>query len=130
MRRIHCQTGKFRIECDLDYGDSLSYQDSFKWYDEYDRVADNYGHGDIDWDVTDGSINDEEEEEEYDDFHGYHCHETRPVYCHGCEYYCDVENLDEFVWIEKTGNTIMNRMLWNALNVQGIFRKRIHSIQT
>ena len=23
----------------------------------------------------------------------------------------------------------MNRMLWNALNVQGIFRKSIHSIQ-
>ena len=93
---------KFRIECDLDYGDSLSYQDSFKWYDEYDRVADNYGHGDIGLDVTDGSINGEEEEE-YDDFHGYHCHETRSVYCHGCEYYCDVENLDEFIWIENLG---------------------------
>ena len=23
---------KFRIECDLDYDDTLSYQDSFKWY--------------------------------------------------------------------------------------------------
>ena len=25
---------KFRIECDLDYDDTLSYQDSFKWYNQ------------------------------------------------------------------------------------------------
>jgi len=91
---------KFRIECDLDWNDTLSYQDSFKWYNQSEGTADNYGSGDIALDITDGSLNGEEE---YDDFHGYHCYETRPVYCHGCEYYCDVENLDEFIWIEKLG---------------------------
>lgn len=91
---------KFRIECDLDWNDTLSYQDSFKWYNQSERTADNYGSGDIALDITDGSLNGEEE---YDDFHEYHCHETTTVYCHGYEYYCDMENLDEFIWIEKLG---------------------------
>ena len=89
---------KFRIECDLDWDDTLSYQDSFKWYNESKGTADNYGSGDIALDITDGSLNGEEE---YDDFHEYHCNETNLVYYHGHEYYCDVENLDEFVWMEK-----------------------------
>lgn len=38
---------KLSISCDLDYGDTLSYQDSFKSYDEYERVATNFGEGDI-----------------------------------------------------------------------------------
>ena len=40
-------------------------------------------------------------EEEYDDFHEYNCRETTTVYYHGQEYYCDVENLGEFTWIEQ-----------------------------
>ena len=89
---------KFRIECDLDYDDTLSYQDSFKWYNQSGRTADNYGSGDIALDITDGSLNGEEE---YDDFHEYNCRETTTVYYHGQEYYCDVENLGEFTWIEQ-----------------------------
>ena len=83
---------KFRIECDLDWDDTLSYQDSFKWYNESKGTADNYGSGDIALDITDGSLNGEEE---YDDFHEYNCRETTTVYYHGQEYYCDVENLGE-----------------------------------
>ena len=89
---------KFRIKCDLDWDDTLSYQDSFKWYNHSEETADNYGNGDIALDITDGSLNGEEE---YDDFHEYHCNETSLVYYHGHEYYCDVENLDEFIWIEN-----------------------------
>ena len=89
---------KFRIECDLDYDDTLSYQDSFKWYNQSGRTADNYGRGDIALDITDGSLNGEEE---YDDFHEYNCREITTVYYHGLEYYCDVENLGEFTWIEQ-----------------------------
>ena len=89
---------KFRIECDLDWDDTLSYQDSFKWYNESKGTADNYGSGDIALDITDGSLNGEEE---YDDFHEYNCRETTTVYYHGQEYYCDVENLGEFTWIEQ-----------------------------
>ena len=60
---------KFRIKCDLDWDDTLSYQDSFKWYNHSEETADNYGNGDIALDITDGSLNGEEE---YDDFHEYH----------------------------------------------------------
>ncbi len=30
---------KFRIECDLDWDDTLSYQDSFKWYNHSEETA-------------------------------------------------------------------------------------------
>ena len=109
---------KFRIECDLDWNDTLSYQDSFKWYNQSEGTADNYGSGDIALDITDGSLNGEEE---YDDFHGYHCYETRPVYCHGCEYYCDVENLDEFIWIEKLGEYHHGSDVIECLECSGYF---------
>ena len=109
---------KFRIECDLDWNDTLSYQDSFKWYNQSEGTADNYGSGDIALDITDGSLNGEEE---YDDFHGYHCYETRPVYCHGCEYYCDVENLDEFIWIEKLGEYHHESDVIECLECSGYF---------
>ena len=97
-RRNSLSDRKFRIECDLDWDDTLSYQDSFKWYNESKGTADNYGSGDIALDITDGSLNGEEE---YDDFHEYNCRETTTVYYHGQEYYCDVENLGEFTWIEQ-----------------------------
>ena len=91
---------KFRIRCDLDYEEPLSYQDSFKYYDEYNRTADNYGNGSIPLDITNGCIEDNEERC-YDDYHDYHCRETRTVYVHGREYDCDENNLDDFIWIDK-----------------------------
>lgn len=95
---------RFRIECNLDYDDTLSYQDSFKWYDEYKRIADNYGDGDIALDTTEGSIDGEDEDEDrpYDTYHDYYCDNTHLVYLHGIEYYCDTENMDDFIWIEES----------------------------
>lgn len=90
---------KFRIRCDLDYEEPLSYQDSFKYYDESSRKADNYGSGSISLDITNGCIEDNEERC-YDDYHDYHCRETRIVYVHGREYDCDENNLDDFIWID------------------------------
>lgn len=92
---------EFSIKCDLDYGDTLSYQDSFKNYDQYSRIATNFGKGDIDLATTDGHIEgDDDYEEEYDDYHDYHCSEVTLVYKNGHEYYCDSNNLDDFVYLD------------------------------
>lgn len=92
---------KLSISCDLDYGDTLSYQDSFKSYDEYERVATNFGEGDIGLDTTNGEIEDEDDEREYDSYHDRYCSEVRTVYRHGREYTCDVEDLDDFRFVES-----------------------------
>ncbi len=91
---------KFRINCDLDWGDTLSYQDSFKYYDECARIADNYDHGSLSLEETGGSL-DGEDEREYDDYHDYECDEVQQVYVHGEAYRCDINNLGDFVLIES-----------------------------
>ena len=91
---------KFSIDCDLDWDDDLSYQDSFKWYDIDARIADNYGHGSTDLSVTDGSLNGADDDRPYDDYHGYSCDETVLVHVHGREYDCDADNLGDFVWVD------------------------------
>ena len=91
---------KFSIKCNIDYEDYLSYQDSFKWYNICSRIATNYGEGDYDLATTEGELVDDEYDA-YDDFHGYACYETTLCYRNGREYYVDVENLSEFVWIES-----------------------------
>lgn len=94
---------KFRIACDLDWDDDLSYQDSFKSYSMSARIADNYCYGDIDLGITEGSLNNAEEDSCYDNYHGYDCDETVLVYVHGEEYDCDSDNLGDFVWIDSEG---------------------------
>lgn len=88
---------EFRIACNLDWDDELSYQDSFKWYCMSSHIATNYGSGEHSLDTTEGSLNGGE----YDDYHEYYCHETTTVYVNGSEYYCNVNDLSEFVWIES-----------------------------
>ena len=90
---------KFSIKCNLDYEDYLSYQDSFKWYNICSRIATNDGEGDYDLATTEGELVDDEYDA-YDDFHGYACYETTLCYRNGHEYYVDVDNLGDFVWIE------------------------------
>ncbi|MDR2810448.1 MAG: hypothetical protein LBB84_07835 [Tannerellaceae bacterium] len=90
---------RFSIDCDLDFGDILSYQDSFKSYDEYARIADNFKNGYIGLDVTCGEL--ENEDTEYDDYHDCDCREVTRVYYHGHEYYCDSDNLDDFIYVRK-----------------------------
>ena len=91
----------FYIDCDLDTGDTLSYQDSFKHYSICEGKAYNYSCGcDYDLATTEGSI-DGNEDEEYDEYHEYYCSETTCVYYHGREMYCDTNNLADFYWIES-----------------------------
>ena len=61
----------------------------------------NYDNGDLDLSTTEESL--DSAEREYDDYHGYYCVETVLVYVEGREYYCDVENLNGFIWVESEG---------------------------
>ena len=100
---------KFSIRCDLDTYDILSYQDSFKYYDYDGNIAYNYADSRYDYnlDTTDlnleGDYDDDDEDESYDEYHDYNCPETRICYYHGQEISVDVDNLEDFVWIESEG---------------------------
>lgn len=91
---------RFSIDCNLDYGDTLSYQDSFKSYDIDRRIATNYGEGYIDLETTDAEL-EGDENREYDDYHDYYCDETTVVYRNGREYNCDSDSLDDFIYINS-----------------------------
>lgn len=85
------------IECHLDYGDTLSYQDSFKSYDIDENRADNYGWGPSDLGVTDHRF---ESDENYDSYHGeYTDNDVVTVYVGGTEETCDEYDLDDFCYI-------------------------------
>ena len=92
---------RFRISCNLDWDDDLSYQDSFKSYDMDTRIAANYCYGDLDLATTEGCLNDSDEDRSYDDYHERYCEETILVYVQGREYNCDADALDDFVWINS-----------------------------
>ena len=89
---------QFIIDCDLDWDDNVSYQDSFKWYNMEKRIATNYGYGDQDLSITEGSLSDVDSE--YDDYHQEYCEETTTVYVNGREYQCATNWLDDFRWVE------------------------------
>lgn len=79
------------IRCSLDYDDTLSYQDTFKWYNMNTGWADNYGDGDLDLATTDNSLCCE-----WDDWHERYAREVTTVYYCGREYSCDIDALDDF----------------------------------
>ena len=100
---------KFEIDCDLDMEDTLSYQDSFKWYSYNQNKAYNYENSSFSYtlDTTDlnlyGDTDEDEDEDEslWDEYHQYDCDDTTLCYLHGNEINVDSENLDDFVWIES-----------------------------
>ena len=100
---------KFEIDCDLDMEDTLSYQDSFKWYGYNQNKAYNYENSSFSYtlDTTDLNLygdTDEDEDEDgslWDEYHQYDCDDTTLCYLHGNEINVDSENLDDFVWIES-----------------------------
>lgn len=85
---------RFEIRCSLEDGDTLSYQDSFKYWE--DGVADNWSCNGIELTETDGHFGNEGE---WDDFQEYYCRETCEVFSDGCSYQCDVDNMDDFVYL-------------------------------
>ena len=89
----------FSIECRLDYGDTLSYQDSFKWYNIIKGRAYNYheDYADISLAETDATLYDPRN---YDDYHEcYTENDVVSVYCYGRWISCDDQELDDFILI-------------------------------
>lgn len=87
---------KFRIACHLNRGDTVSYQDSFKWYNPERELAYNYWNNDADEDLstTSGRYL---EEGEWDEYHQIYVDEVVSVHYHGREISCDSEDLYDFV---------------------------------
>lgn len=88
---------KFMINCFLEDGDTVSYQDSFKWYNEGRKKAYNYpaSGSSCDLETTSGVY---KGPQEYDDYHGEYVYETTLVYHDGDELYCDTERLEDFIY--------------------------------
>jgi hypothetical protein len=96
---------KFEIDCELELEDTLSYQDSFKWYSYSRNKAYNYENPNFSYnlDITDLNLygDDDEDDGEWDAYHQYYCSATICCYRNGMEIWVDSENLDDFVWIES-----------------------------
>lgn len=93
---------EFWISCDLDYDSTLSYQDSFKWYDMDERIAKNFPFSSYthQLDTTDETL----DGSNYDSWHDY-CtsNDVVVVFSGGREYTCDEDDLSDFVWVENDG---------------------------
>lgn len=97
---------KFSIHCELETYDTLSYQDSFKYYDYHNDIAYNHSDAKFDYclDTTDFNLDGDDDEVEYnayDEYHDYDCEEVRVCYYHGEEIAVDVDNLEDFIRIES-----------------------------
>lgn len=91
----------FSIDCDLDWDDTLSYQDTFKSYSMSRRRAYNdEDASEYDLAITEGSLanadNDNDEPQEYDSYHDRDAWEVCTCYYHGDEETVDVEDREEF----------------------------------
>lgn len=88
---------EFSIRCNLHWGDTVSYQDSFKWYDMDEREAYNYYRNNCDesLDTTSGCL-----PGEWDSWHDRYVRYTETVYYQGSEYHCDEDELDEFIYFQ------------------------------
>lgn len=98
---------KFEIDCELELEDTLSYQDSFKWYSYNQNKAYNYENSGTSYNLDTTDLNlygdDDEDDGEWDAYHQYYCSATICCYRNGREIWVDSENLDDFVWIESKG---------------------------
>ena len=97
---------KFHIDCDLDWDSTVSYQDTFKYFNMYERKAYNYEVGSYSLDITEGSLSaaDEEQDPEPDEYDSYHecdAYEVCTVYFHGDEETCDVEDREDFTYFQN-----------------------------
>ena len=94
---------KFRIECNLDWEDKLSYQDSFKYFSLENCVAYNYTDSDYSYnlDTTNGQLEDDSDEETfYDEYHDYDCESITDVFYHGSEITCDSDCMEDFEYFQ------------------------------
>lgn len=97
------ESKRFWIDCRLHDGDDLSYQDSFKYYDEDEERADNYGYGRMCLDTTDSSFSSESEEDEdsyrYSSYNGEDIPEDEAYYVETRDdYFYDYQTCEANVW--------------------------------
>ena len=92
---------EFWIDCYLEWSDTLSYQDTFKYYDSYREEADNFERGETSLEVTEGSLraadDENDEPQEYDSYHERDAWEVCTCYYHGNEETVDVECREDFI---------------------------------
>ena len=93
---------KFRIECNLDWGDKLSYQDSFKYFSLDNCVAYNYTESDYSYnlDTTSGEIETDDEEMYYAEYQDRDAYEICDVFYHGSEITCDSDCMEDFEYFQ------------------------------
>lgn len=94
---------EFCIRCDLNSGDVLSYQDSFKWYDHDSHTSYNYESGNY-TDMLDSTDDyfDYDEEENYDEYHDeYTTSDVVNVLYQGRQITCSENRLDDFNWVDS-----------------------------
>lgn len=92
---------KLSIECTAECDSTISYQDSFKWYDMNKHRAYNYSKcgADYELDTTEEWL----DGGNYDDYHEcYTRNDVVDVYC-GRWMSCDENELDDFIYIEGEG---------------------------
>lgn len=93
---------EFKISCRLCFGDTLSYQDSFKWYD-YDRgIAANYEMGDYDLGVTDSRFG-SSEDDCWSEYNQEYISEDEVCY---------VDTRDDYFY----SNQVLRANVWNSYN--------------
>jgi hypothetical protein len=110
---------KMHISNDIDYGDTLSYQDTFKWLDIDSHTAYNYEnrYSDIDLAITDSTFEENHEGMEYcqydnewydedcvvyDEYNEIYIHESHAVDAiyHGYDTRIGERDTDDFCWSE------------------------------
>lgn len=95
---------RFYIDCKLEDGDTLSYQDTFKYFCTDEQKAYNYGHPGWNFglDTTEDEFN--EDGENYDEYHDrYTRNDTVDVFYNGSWISCDEDELEDFYYVDGEG---------------------------
>ncbi len=102
---------KFSIECNLETDETVSYMDSFKFYNYRKGKAYNYADVSHDYllDITESTIenylndedDDDDEDDYYDEYHNCYVNDVTVVFFHGSQLTCDSDDLDDFCWVER-----------------------------
>ena len=123
---------KFRIECNLDWEDKLSYQDSFKYYNLDCNVAYNYTDSDYSYnlDSTNGELLDDDEETFYDEYHDYDCESITDVFYHGSEITCDCSFIANLLRNTTAVKVARRRLSSNTRRTTGIIAISIRNFMS
>lgn len=95
---------KFRIDCNLDDGDTLSYQDSFKYYDYNNRIAYNYQEEGCtdELDTTGGTFESSHSDEEWSEIEGEYIPVDEAEWDEYHESYVSIDNSSYAIYQGRT----------------------------